>query len=74
MFIGAPPGCLLDALQIIFDTTTGKSAAFSKAVSKQKIEKYAQDLWFKDAPISPLAVIVMRVNKKSNSCEGVVLG
>jgi formylmethanofuran dehydrogenase subunit E-like metal-binding protein len=74
MFIGAPPGCSLDALQIIFDTTTGKSAAFSKAVSKQKIEKYSQDLWFKDAPIPPLAVIVMRVNKKSNSCEGVVLG
>ncbi len=31
----------VDALQIIFDTTTGKSAAFSKAVSKQKIEKYS---------------------------------
>lgn len=74
VFIGAPPSCSLDALQIIFDTTAGKSAAFSKAISKQKIAKYSQELWFKDAPIPPLAVIAMRVNKKSGSCEGVVLG
>ena len=36
--------------------------------------RYSGKLWFDNAPISPLVVIAMRVNKKSNSCEGVVIG
>jgi formylmethanofuran dehydrogenase subunit E-like metal-binding protein len=74
LFIGAPPGCVIDALQIIFDATVGKNGTFGKGMSKEKIEKYSEGLWFEGVPIPPLAVIAMRVNKKSNSCEGVVLG
>lgn len=74
VFIAAPPICAIDTLQMMYDATVGKHGTFAKAVGKEKVMKYSGDLWFKGAPISPIIVIAMRVDKSSNSCEGVVLG
>jgi len=74
LFVAAPPMCAIDALQIMFDSTVGKHLTYAKAISKEKVKKYSGDLWFKGAPISPLVVTAMRVDKGANSCEGVVLG
>jgi len=73
-FVAASPNCAADALQVMFDATVGKKSTFAKAMSKQKVIKYSGKLWFDNAPLSPLVVIAMRVDKKSNSCEGVVIG
>ena len=56
------------------DSTIGKHLTYAKAISKEKVKKYPCDLWYKGAPIPPLVVTAMRVNKGANSCEGVVLG
>jgi formylmethanofuran dehydrogenase subunit E-like metal-binding protein len=74
VFLGVPPICALDSFQMMFDATSGKSLTFVKAMSRQKVKQYSGTLWFEGTPLPPLIVIAMRVNKKSNSCEGVVLG
>jgi len=74
VFICSPTNCPIDALQILCDSTAGKALTFSNAMDKENVAKYSGDLWFKGCPIPPLVTIAMRVNKKGNSCEGVVLG
>ncbi|MDL1975118.1 MAG: FmdE family protein [Deltaproteobacteria bacterium] len=74
VFVGAPPSCANDALQVMYDATVGKNGIFAKSVGKEKLKKYAGDLWFEGMPLSPILAIAMRVSKNSNSCEGVVIG
>jgi len=73
-FMGAPPYCPMDVLQVLFDATPGKQMVFSKTIDPKKIEKYSGDLWFDNPPLPPLIAIALRVNAKSNICQGVVLG
>jgi len=73
VFICSPTNCPADALQVLCDSTAGKALVFSMAMKKDDVAKYSGDLWFKGCPIPPLVTIAMRVNKESNSCEGVVL-
>jgi formylmethanofuran dehydrogenase subunit E-like metal-binding protein len=72
-FICSPTNCPADALQVLSNSTAGKGLTFSMAMKKEDVAKYSGDLWFKGCPIPPLVAIAMRVNKESNSCEGVVL-
>ena len=74
VFVAAPPTCASDVLQVMYDATVGKKGTFAKLVGKEKLKKYAGDLWFEGMPLSPLPTIAIRVSKSSNSCEGVVLG
>jgi len=73
-FIASPPSCAADAIQVLFDSTTGKKGLYAKHLSRKMVQKYSGNLWFKNAPISPLIVIAMRLNKALNSCEGLLLG
>jgi len=74
VFIGLPPYCPMDALQVVFDATVGKKATFAMALNKKKMKKYAGELWHGNAPLSPLVAIALRVNEKADSCVGAVLG
>lgn len=67
MFVGAPCKCFMDALQVIFDATSGKSGAYGLPMSDKAAAKYISGKY------GPLA-IAMRVNKKKNICDGLVLG
>jgi formylmethanofuran dehydrogenase subunit E-like metal-binding protein len=73
-FIAAPSGCAVDVLQVLYDTTTGKTAAYAKTISQEKIKQYAGSLWYEAATLIPLPVIASRINEKEDTCEGVVLG
>lgn len=67
VFVGAPCKCFMDALQTIFDATSGKAAAYGVPMSDKAAAKYM------GGKFGPLA-IAMRVNKKKDKCEGLVLG
>ena len=74
IFIASPPYCPSDALQVMFDATVGKKGTFSKGLNKKMIKQYAGALWHEDPPLSPLLGIVLKVNGKADSCEGMVVG
>ena len=67
VFITAPDRCPADALQVMFNTTAGKSSGYTMAISEGSLAKYAR------SGVQP-AIVAMRVNKKSDACEGKVLG
>ncbi len=67
VFVSAPAKCWADALQVMFDTTTGKGGGYADAISDRDMEKYAVN------GISP-TLVAMRVNKKSDVCDGIALG
>jgi formylmethanofuran dehydrogenase subunit E-like metal-binding protein len=63
----APAICMADALQVMFDTTAGKGGAYTDAITKNELEKYAQN------GVAPM-LVAMRVNRKKDICDGLVLG
>ncbi len=67
VFAVAPSNCAADALQVMYNTTTGKGGDFGMGISKQMQEKYAV------GGIKPSAV-VLRVNKKNDVCDALALG
>ncbi|MCP4578496.1 MAG: hypothetical protein GY846_19655 [Deltaproteobacteria bacterium] len=74
IFIASPPYCPGDAVQMMFDATVGKKGTFAKGLNKKMIKQYAGALWHENAPLPPLVGIVLKVNGKADSCEGVVMG
>lgn len=67
MFVSAPARCWADALQVMFDTTTGKGGGYAAAISDSDLEKYAQN------GVLP-TLLAMRINRKNDVCDGIVLG
>jgi formylmethanofuran dehydrogenase subunit E-like metal-binding protein len=67
IFVIAPGKCAADALQVMFNTTAGKSSGYAMAISNESIKKYAQ------GGVQP-SIVAMRVNQKSNTCDGMALG
>ncbi|MBN1103208.1 MAG: hypothetical protein JXL84_07340 [Deltaproteobacteria bacterium] len=67
VFVTAPGKCAADALQVMFNTTAGKQSGYTMVVSDKDLEKYAKDG-------VPPSIVAMRVNRKSDTCEGRVLG
>lgn len=67
VFVAAPAKCAADTVQVMFNTTMGKQAAYGMFIGKKDWGKYFGQ---GTAP----ALIAMRVNKKSDRCEGLVLG
>lgn len=67
VFVTAPGKCAADALQMLFNTTAGKSSGYSMAIGNETLAKYSS------GNVQP-AIIAMRVNRKSDTCKGVVLG
>lgn len=67
VFVSAPSKCWADAMQVIYDTTPGKGGGYAYAVSDKELEKYAQN------GVAPI-MMALRVNKKNDRCDGVVLG
>ena len=67
VFISAPAICPADALQMMFNTTAGKSSGYVKSIDAETLKKYAVN------GVTP-STIVLRVNQKANSCQGMVLG
>jgi|GEM_PF-673628 len=67
VFVSAPAKCWADALQVMFDTTTGKGGGYADAISDKKLGRYAQN------GIDP-TLIAMRVNRKNDVCDGIALG
>ena len=67
VFVTAPGSCPADALQVMFNATAGKGSGYTMAISKKALHKYAMDrveAW----------IVAMRVNRKSDKCEGMILG
>jgi formylmethanofuran dehydrogenase subunit E-like metal-binding protein len=67
VFATAPAKCAADALQVMFNTTSGKSAGYSMAIGGKKLEEYAS------GGVKPMTV-AMRINPKKDECTGLVLG
>lgn len=67
VFVSAPGKCAADALQVMFNSTTGKASGYSMAIPGKKLSKYAS------GGVSPMTV-AMLVSKGKNTCKGVVLG
>ena len=67
VFVTAPGKCPADALQMMFNATAGKASGYTMAISNQSLKKYAK------GGIPPW-IVAMRVNMKSDTCEGRVLG
>jgi len=67
VFVTAPGKCAADALQVMFNTTAGKSSGYSMSMDNKNLGEYCK------GKIKP-ATIAMRVNKKADRCQGVVLG
>ena len=67
VFVTAPAKCAADALQVMFNTTSGKSAGYSMAIGNDQLYGYAQ------SGVQPMTV-AMRVNQKKDVCTGLVLG
>lgn len=67
VFVGAPPKCWMDGLQVLLDATAGKSGVYNMLVSKKATSK------FFDGKVGPL-VIALKVNAKADKCQGMVLG
>lgn len=67
VFVTVPGKCAADALQVMFNTTAGKTSGYTMAIRDEALEKYAKDS-------VPPSIVAMRVNRKSDTCEGRVLG
>jgi formylmethanofuran dehydrogenase subunit E-like metal-binding protein len=67
VFVTAPAICPADALQVIFNTTAGKSSGYAMYIAPTLSAKYEKDR------VTPMT-IVMRVNRKTDVCEGIVFG
>lgn len=67
VFVTAPGKCAADALQVMFNSTAGKTSGYTVAISDKSLEKYAKGG-------VPPSIVAMRVNRKSDTCEGRVLG
>jgi len=67
VFVAAPGKCAADALQVMFNTTAGKSSGYAMAAGKKTLAKYAS------GGVEP-SMVAMRVNKKADVCQGMVLG
>jgi formylmethanofuran dehydrogenase subunit E-like metal-binding protein len=67
VFVTAPAICPADALQVIFNTTAGKSSGYAMYLAPKLLAKYEKD---KVQPVT----IAMRVNRKADLCEGIVFG
>jgi len=67
VFVTAPGKCAADALQVMFNTTAGKSSGYTMAVPDETLAKYSS------GKVQP-SIIAMRVNRKSDTCKGAVLG
>jgi len=67
MFVIAPGKCAADALQVMFNTTPGKSSGYAMAIGDEALAKYSS------GKVQP-SIIAMRVNKKADTCKGVALG
>ncbi len=67
MFVIAPGKCAADALQVMFNTTAGKSSGYAMAIGDEALAKYSS------GKVQP-SIVAMRVNRKSDTCKGMVLG
>ena len=67
VFVTAPAICPADALQVMFNTTSGKSGGFSMAMDGKTLKKYSS------GGVRAMTV-AMRVNPKKDECIGTVLG
>jgi len=65
--VTAPGNCPADALQVLLNTTGGKGGGYVMAIGDDTLARYSK------GGIKPWT-IAMRVNKDSDTCEGVVLG
>ena len=67
VFVAAPGKCPIDALQVMFNATAGKGSGFAAAIGGDALLKYAK------GGVLPV-LVAMRVNKKSDRCDGKILG
>jgi formylmethanofuran dehydrogenase subunit E-like metal-binding protein len=67
VFVTASPSCAMDALQVMFDATAGKKGMFSTKADAEDLSDFAVG----DA--RPLT-LVMRVNEKADTCDGLLVG
>ncbi len=67
VFVVAPSKCAADAVQVMFNATAGKEGTYGMEIAKKDWGKYF-------GPGAAPALIAMRVNQGSDTCEGVVLG
>ncbi|HVP77794.1 MAG TPA: FmdE family protein [Thermodesulfobacteriota bacterium] len=67
LFVTAPAICPADALQVMFNTTAGKNSGYAMSIAPANLAKYEKD------KVQPMT-IAMRVNRKADTCEGIVLG
>ena len=67
VFVISPGKCAADALQVMFNTTAGKASGYAMAIAKEDLDKYTK------GGVQP-SIIAMRVNKKSDTCDGMALG
>ena len=67
VFVTASPSCAMDALQVMFDATTGKKGMFSTRASVDRLAEHGTE----DA--RPLT-LVLRVNERADTCDGLLLG
>ncbi len=67
VFVAAPGKCPVDALQVMFNATAGKGSGYAMAMGGGALAKYAK------GGVQPV-LVAMRVNKKSDKCDGKILG
>jgi hypothetical protein len=66
-FVTASPSCAMDALQVMFDATAGKKGMFSTRADEIDLLEHTVD----DA--RPLTIVI-RVNQRAGTCDGMLLG
>ncbi len=66
-FVASPGKCAADALQVMLNTTAGKSSGYAVAIGDEVLKKYEK------GGVQPSS-IAMRVNRKSDRSDGMVLG
>jgi len=67
VMVAAPGRCPIDALQVLLNTTGGKQAAYVMGIDKDVLAKYSK------GSVQP-SIVAMKVDRKADSCEGIVLG
>jgi formylmethanofuran dehydrogenase subunit E-like metal-binding protein len=67
VFVTAPGRCPADALQVMFNATAGKSSGYTMFIGGKCLDKYAK------GGVQP-SIVAMRVNRKSDKCNGMILG
>jgi formylmethanofuran dehydrogenase subunit E-like metal-binding protein len=65
--VTAPGKCPADALQVLFNTTGGKGGGYVMAIGNDLLANYSK------GAVQP-SIVAMKVNRKSDACEGMVLG